>query len=360
MSRRDMSFLRLQDVGKHYGDHIVLSGISFDLKAHEIVCLLGPSGCGKTTTLLIIAGALRPDSGRVWINGEEASGPRSFIPPEKRRVGFVFQDYALFPHLTVMRNIAFGIRGSRAERRRRAEEELARFGMRDRAEFYPHMLSGGERQRVALARALAAEPVILLLDEPFASLDRQWREELREETIDILRQRGAACVFVTHDPEEACHVADRIILIEQGRPLQQGTAEELYENPNSVSAARFFGRVNQIEGVVSQGQVRCGAISIPTPHFMEGDKVDIVIRPEAFTRQKKDDCLEVEAYIRRISFLGHGSQLTLALDGIPQPLTAHLFGAVPAAIGSAIRLYLDLAKTHLFPAPAHEPHKHGD
>ena len=350
MSMPNMPFLRLQDVVKHYGDHIVLSGISFDVKEHEIVCLLGPSGSGKTTILLIIAGALRPDSGRVWICGREVSGPRILVPPEKRHVGFVFQDYALFPHLDARRNIAFGAQGSRAARHRRAEAELARFAIGDRAAFYPHMLSGGERQRVALARALAAEPIILLLDEPFASLDRQWREELREQTIDILRQRGAACVFVTHDPEEACHVADRIVLIENGRPLQQGAAEELYENPNSIAAARFFGKVNQIEGMVSEGRVRCGTISIPAPHFMEGDKVDIAIRPEAFSQQQNDNSPEIQAAIRRISFLGHHSQLTLAVEGIPQPVIAHLFEPVAALSGSAISLYLDLAKIHLFPA----------
>ena len=350
MSQRPASslFLRLQDIGKHYQDHIVLSGITFDLREHEIMCLLGPSGCGKTTTLLIIAGVLQPDAGRVWISGKEVVGPRVFVPPEKRRVGFVFQDYALFPHLTAAHNVAFGVRAPRGERRARALTELDRLGMGHLADSYPHQLSGGESQRVALARAMASDPDILLLDEPFSNLDRQWREVLREETADILRQRGAACIFVTHDPEEACIIADRIVLIDEGRILQQGTPEELYDKPTSIAAARFFGRVNLLSGIVSDGKVRCGNLIVPADDFPNGEQVQIAIRPEAFMCESKQDALAIEGYVRRVRSLGANSQLTLAVDGINELLTARPASKVEAAPGSSYRLYLDTDQIHIF------------
>ncbi len=350
MSQRSASslFLRLQDIGKHYQDHIVLSGITFDLREHEIVCLLGPSGCGKTTTLLIIAGVLQPDAGRVWIRGNEVVGPSAFVPPEKRRVGFVFQDYALFPHLTAAGNVSFGVRAPRNRRRERALTELDRLGIKHLAGFYPHMLSGGECQRVALARALASDPDILLLDEPFSNLDRQWREVLREETADILRQRGAACVFVTHDPEEACIVGDRIVLIDEGRILQQGTPEELYEAPASVAAARFFGRINLLSGIVSGRKVRCGNLVVPAEDFPDGERVQIAIRPEAFMVDDRADALTIEGYVRRVRSLGFHSQLTLAVDGIDEVLTARPSSRVLVEPGSSCRLYLKKDHIHIF------------
>ncbi len=350
VSRRLASslFLRLQDIGKHYQNNIVLSGITFDLREHEILCLLGPSGCGKTTTLLIIAGVLQPDAGRVWICGKEVVGPNAFLPPEKRRVGFVFQDYALFPHLTVEHNVAFGVRAARSRRRARAMTELARLGIEHLAGSYPHMLSGGESQRVALARALASDPNILLLDEPFSNLDRQWREILREETADILRQRGAACVFVTHDPEEACLVGDRIVLIDRGRILQQGTPHELYTSPASIAAARFFGRINLLSGIVSGSKVRCGNLAVPAADFSDGERVEIAIRPEAFLKEAKDSTLAIEGYVRRVRSLGAHSQLTLAVDGIDELLTARPAAKIDAAQGSPCRLYLNMEHVHIF------------
>ena len=363
ISQTQTPLLQLRDIGKKYENQEVLRGIEFALKAKEIICLLGPSGCGKTTTLLIIAGILKPDSGQVWICGKKVSGEKIYVPPEKRNIGFVFQNHALFPHLSVEKNIGFGAKGHHHYKKRRIEEEIERFGMQKFAKAYPHMLSGGESQRVALARALASDPDILLLDEPFSSLDRQWRESLREETVDILRQKGSACVFVTHDPEEACFVADHIILIDKGQILQQGKPDDLYAQPTSLSATRFFGRPNLTRAVVNNGQAYCGALSIPTPDFANGVFVDIAIRPEAFRLQGRPDMPNmpsVQAHIRLYRPMGAYSLLKLEIDGLDELLTAHVFehhgdGLSQNDIGTRHQFYLDISKIHIFKQnPSHK------
>jgi iron(III) transport system ATP-binding protein len=341
------SFLQLKQISKKYNDRLVLSDISFDQSAHEIICLLGESGSGKTTTLMLIAGIEQPDEGEIWIGGEKQSARDKFVPPEKRNVGFVFQDYALFPHLSVGRNVSFGIRGlRRPARKARALAELKRLGMETYIDSYPHQLSGGERQRVALARALAADPRILLLDEPFASLDKQWREYLREETIGLLRQRGSSCIFVTHDPEEACYVADRIILIDEGKILQQGSAAVLYNAPLSLKAMQFFGKVNAFQAQVIQGAARLEkgndfALPLADSRFSEGQRVMVAFRPEAVSLAPEGLALNTTTI--ETHFLGKITEFSLQLGA--QSLTAQVMGKPPAA---PHQFYLDPKAVHLF------------
>lgn len=347
VSEIEPASLRLKNISKKFDKHQILSGINFQLDNNEIICLLGASGCGKTTTLMLIAGIEKPDEGEVWIKGKKVSGGEKFVPPEKRNTGFVFQDYALFPHLTVERNVSFGIKGlRRTERKQRVWEELKRLGMESYTGAYPHQLSGGERQRIALARALAADPVILLLDEPFSGLDRHLREHLREESVAVLRERGVGCVFVTHDPEEACYVADRIVLIDEGRVLQQGKAKELYDNPNSLEVARLFGKVNHFKAQIIQGAARLGALAVPTNVASEGVGVEVVFRPEAISFTKTENSIALDVKLEESYFLGKNWELKLQMPNNGQKLTA----IVPASqlTENSHSFYLDLNSVHIF------------
>ncbi len=245
-----MKLLRAVELSKRFDGQHVVRGISFDLEAGEILAIIGPSGSGKTTTLRLIAGFERPDHGEVWFEARMLSGPGRHVPPESRGIGFVFQDYALFPHLTVLGNVTFGLKGlSARERRRRAEEVLDLVGLTLFAQRYPHELSGGQQQRVALARALAPKPKLILLDEPFSSLDAGLRESTREEVRSILKQTGTGAIMVTHDQEEALSFADRIAVIREGRLEQVGRPEEVYHHPATPFVARFLGNTNLVRGL---------------------------------------------------------------------------------------------------------------
>jgi len=250
-----MSTVRLDNVSKSFGQHRAVDALSLTVGAGELLAVLGPSGCGKTTLLRLIAGFERPDSGRIEIGGETVADGRVFVPPERRRVGMVFQDYALFPHLTVAGNVAFGLaRVPRRERRAKVRSVLELVGLQHRADSYPHELSGGERQRVALARALAPDPAVVLLDEPFSNLDETLRADLRREVEVILREAEATAILVTHDQEEALSLADRVAVMRAGRLVQIGTPEEVYARPASRWAAQFVGDVNVVPAV-ADGQL---------------------------------------------------------------------------------------------------------
>ena len=228
--------------GNGNGVREVLAGVDLEVGEGAVLAVLGPSGGGKTTLLRIVAGLDRPDAGRVEVLGREVDGPGVFVPPEARRVGLVFQDYALFPHFTALENAAFGVPGP--EGLRRAERALDLVGLSERAGQRPAELSGGEQQRVALARALAPRPAVLLLDEPFSNLDAALRTGVREEVAGLLRGLGATAVLVTHDREEAFALADRVALLIDGVVLRSGTPEELARDPGSRAAARFLGETN--------------------------------------------------------------------------------------------------------------------
>ena len=223
-----------------------MSDVALSVAAGEVLCLLGPSGCGKSTTLRLIAGIERPDRGEVAIDGVPVAAPGLSVPPEARGTGLMFQDFALFPHLTVAQNIAFGLSGPRAVRDARVAELLHRVDLPDYGPKAPHMLSGGEQQRVALARAVAPRPPVMLMDEPFSGLDNRLRDGIRDETLALLKEEGAAVLLVTHEPEEAMRMADQIALMRDGRIVQQGAPYNVYSAPVDRAAAAFFSAISTL------------------------------------------------------------------------------------------------------------------
>jgi iron(III) transport system ATP-binding protein len=273
--------LALEHVRHRYSGMVAVDDVSLSIAQGEILCLVGPSGCGKSTLLRIAAGLEALQRGTVRINGKVVADDTGCMPPERRGVGLVFQDYALFPHLNVIDNVRFGLSGRPAEQqRRRAMETLEQVGMSSYADHFPHALSGGQQQRVALARALAPNPAVLLLDEPFSGLDARLREQVRDETLHVLKRTGAATMLVTHDPEEAMFLADRIALMRAGKMVQLGSPVDLYNSPADGFAASFFGEVNRIDGTVRHGAVDTPVGRVPTD-LPEGSAAMVMIRPEA-------------------------------------------------------------------------------
>jgi iron(III) transport system ATP-binding protein len=307
--------LTFESVERRYGATMALAGVTLDVGAGEIVCLLGPSGCGKTTLLRLAAGLEKPSTGRVLINGLEVSGPARFVPPEERHVGLMFQDFALFPHLTILRNVAFGLKAMpRAEAKQIALQLLGRVGLEHMAGRFPHMLSGGEQQRVALARAIAPRPGVLLMDEPFSGLDVQLRHVMQEETLTLLRETRATSIIVTHDPEEAMRMADRIVVMKRGRIVQAGTAQALYEAPADLFVARLFSEINEIPGRVRAGRLDTPFGSAPAPGLPEGTAA------VAAVRQRSISLVPVgsgrAARVLDVKFLGDASVIELAVEGL--------------------------------------------
>ncbi|MDB5612382.1 MAG: transporter ATP-binding protein [Devosia sp.] len=262
------------------GNRVVLDQFSLSLRPGEIVCLLGESGSGKSTALRVAAGIQPVHGGAVRINGEIVSAPGTTTPPDRRGIGLMFQDFALFPHLTVIKNVLFGLRGlNRAGALGQARAALKRVGLADREADYPHMLSGGQQQRLALARSVAPRPSVLLLDEPFSSLDARMRESVREETLAVLRETNVTSLMVTHDPEEAMLLGDRVALLRHGRIAQIGTPAEVYRQPIDLSAARFFSPLSEVETSVSGAHAATPLGPVSTPGLADGTAVTVAIRP---------------------------------------------------------------------------------
>jgi iron(III) transport system ATP-binding protein len=273
--------LTLDQVTRRFGRVTALDKVSLDIAPGEIVALLGASGCGKTTLLRIAAGVDVQTSGRVLLDEREVSSTAVFVPPERRSVGLMFQDYALFPHLTALGNVMFGLTAlNRKARREEGLAALARVGLAHLADFYPHEISGGEQQRVALARAIVPRPGVLLMDEPFSGLDSRLRDSVRSDTLSILRETNSTAVIVTHDPEEAMRMADRIVLMRSGRIVQEGRGEDLYNRPNSLFVARFFSALNEMKGTVSSGRVTTAIAGFSCPGMSDGAKVIVAVRPQ--------------------------------------------------------------------------------
>ncbi len=277
-----MDALALEHVCHAFDEVLAVNDLSLTVGEGQLVCLLGPSGCGKTTALRVAAGLERLQKGRVLMDGRVMADGDRDVPPEARSVGLVFQDYSLFPHLSVLDNVAFGLRDLSSEaRRKRALEVLEQVGMAARAGGYPHTLSGGQQQRVALARALAPRPRVMLLDEPFSGLDSSLRHQIRDDTLHVLKESGTATLMVTHDPEEAMFMADKVALMRDGAAVQQGTPGELYFSPHDAFVASFFGEVNRLDGRIEAGHVPTPLGQICAPDLPEGAEVEILIRPEA-------------------------------------------------------------------------------
>jgi len=269
----------------------IIEDISLQADKGEIICLLGPSGCGKSTLLRIIAGLIPVDSGSVIINGNVFSSNDRMVEPHKRDVGFLFQDFALFPHLTVAENIGYGLSHLKSDAARELVIKLLKqTRMNGHAEKFPHQLSGGEQQRVALARARATHPNLLLLDEPFSGLDATLRKELAEETRDTLKKTSSTALVVTHDPEEAMLIADRIILMRNGQIVQSGKPSDIYHRPINGFAARFLGEVTSFEGQVVDEEVKTPIGIFGATSIADGTIVEVLIRPDAIkiTREEKN------------------------------------------------------------------------
>ncbi len=275
----------IKGLTKRYDDVAAVEGLELHVRPGELVALLGPSGCGKTTTLRLVAGFLKPEAGEIWVGERCLSSPTAVVPPERRRMAMIFQSYALWPHMTVAQNVAYGLRFKsvlRADRDRRVKDMLKVVQLEGYGSRYPGELSGGQQQRVAVARALVVEPEILLLDEPLSNLDANLREEMRFEIRRLHETFGITTLYVTHDQAEAMVISDRVAVLETGRVVQIGTAEELFERPRTRFVAEFIGKTNLIDGVavspnmVVRGQLR---LSVASADLKPGAPVAVSIRP---------------------------------------------------------------------------------
>lgn len=275
--------VRCRNLTKRFNGVVALDGITLEVRAGEFFCLLGSSGSGKTTLLRLIAGLERPETGAISIGNRAVAGPGAWVPPEQRGVGMVFQDFALFPHLDVRRNVAFGMPRV-ADPGSRVRELLELVGLTGLESRFPFELSGGQQQRVALARTLAGEPGIIALDEPFSNLDAGLRRKLREDVRDILTKCGCTVIYVTHDQEEALSLSDRVAVMHAGRILQVDTPRNVYERPSSRKVAELTGEANLLPGLARNGEVRCelGSFALDRPAMPAG-AVEVMIRPENLT-----------------------------------------------------------------------------
>jgi iron(III) transport system ATP-binding protein len=299
------SAIALDAVDKSFGRAVALLGLSLRVEDGEFHTILGPSGCGKTTALRVIAGFETPDRGTVSIKGSQVAGPGIFVAPENRRVGMVFQEFALFPHLNVAANIGYGV-GDPTDRRRRVAELLGLVGMTEYESRFPHELSGGEQQRVAVARALAPRPRVILLDEPFSNLDASLRVRVRNEIKEILKQAQTTVLFVTHDQEEALSLSDRVSVMREGTVVQAGTPAALYRRPADAWTARFLGDADFLTARAEEGSVRTPYGSFPSD--ATGD-VEVMVRPESVVLFPGDD-----AQVIKREFFGHDQLVTVELS----------------------------------------------
>ncbi|WP_412051820.1 MULTISPECIES: ABC transporter ATP-binding protein [unclassified Hoeflea] len=315
--------LAFEDIHHAYGEQQTLHGVTLAAEPGEVLCLLGPSGSGKTTLLRIAAGIERMSRGRLFLNDREIAGPEINLPPERRGIGLMFQDFALFPHLTILDNVRFGLTAlSSADAKREAMAALDRVGMVHYADNYPHALSGGEQQRVALARALAPRPAVLLMDEPFSGLDSRLKDSVRAETLAILREARATAVVVTHDAEEAMRMGDRIALLRDGALVQVGTAEDLYHRPASLFAAGFFSEINVFDGIVEGGIAQTPVGPVKAPGHSDGTEVAIAVRLPGLEVTETPCGVPARVVARR--FLGVEELVTLVVAGGENPIDARI------------------------------------
>ncbi len=353
---------RLQATGltRVFGGRPVVDDVSLTLAAGQVTCLLGPSGCGKSTTLRMIAGVERADAGTVTIDGVPMAGPGLHRPPEARGIGLMFQDFALFPHLTVAQNIGFGLRGDKAARQARVDELLERVTLTGFGPKHPHQLSGGEQQRVALARALAPRPRVMLMDEPFSGLDNRLRDGIRDTTLEVLKDEGAAVLLVTHEPDEAMRMADEIALMRDGRIVQRGAPYNVYNAPHDKAAAAFFSDINVIRGISHGALTETPFGTFLTPGHSDGAAVDIVIRPQHlkidFDRAGRGpnptvpDGTPARGRVIRSRYLGRESLVDFAMDFEDARLTASVPGVFLPKPGAVLWLMIRRDRCFVYPA----------
>ena len=311
------NILTIQKLSKKFGEHFAVNQASWSAQSGQIICLLGHSGCGKTTMLRLIAGLETPTEGSIQLEKEILWDPYQQVLAEERNIGFVFQDYALFPHLSVLENVMFGLKKlPKHERHTIAKNALKHVSMSHHINSYPHTLSGGEQQRIALARALAPQPHVLLMDEPFSNLDHRLRDQIRQSTIDILKQTSTTTIIVTHDPEEALQIADQIILMHQGRIIQSGTPKQLYFQPKTLFAARYFSNLNEISTQKQDQQLHTvfGNISVPKHLTTSTNDIHCYFRPNQLRVGRTKTNTSIAAKIISSSFLGYSQLLRLKTE----------------------------------------------
>ena len=272
--------LEIRNLVRSYAGRRVVDGVSLSIQPGQVTCLLGPSGCGKSTTLRMIAGVEMQDSGEIYVDGALICDTKFRVPPERRAIGLMFQDFALFPHLSVAGNVAYGLSGTREEKRARVEEMLDRVVMSRYIDMFPHQLSGGEQQRIALARALAPRPRIMLMDEPFSGLDNRLRDGIRDETLAILKEEDTGVLLVTHEPDEAMRMADEIALMRDGVIVQRGAPYNVYTRPVDRASVAFFSDANRLRSKVEGALAMTPFGRFLAPGVPDGTEVDIVFRPQ--------------------------------------------------------------------------------
>ncbi len=340
--------LTFEHVSRYFSNDPAVHNFNLNIDPGEIICLLGPSGCGKSTLLRMAAGIDRPTNGRILLNNRELSGPSTFVPPEKRNIGLMFQDFALFPHLTILDNVAFGLKSlGAAEAKKEARTSLDRVGLLRYAEDYPHILSGGQQQRVALARAIAPRPSVLLMDEPFSGLDARLRESMREETLAILHETRATCIVVTHQSEEAMRMGDRIVVMKDGQMVQAGSAEALYSQPANLFVARMFSDINEIDCVVKKGSVDTPLGVFPAGTLSDNEKAILCVRQNAITLVEPES--KFNGRIVRRKFLGDKALLEVVVDGLDAPLLVQMKQTDICNDKKEVGIELDEGSILLFP-----------
>ena len=345
-----MISLKVKQLSKYFGDHIAVNNVSFSLDKGQIACLLGPSGCGKTTLLRTIAGFEEIREGEIWLENDKVSTPHKTIAPESRQVGMVFQDFALFPHLSIEDNIGFGIQKmKRAEKTRRISALMELINLSQLAQRYPHELSGGQQQRVALARALAPKPKLLLMDEPFSSMDVELREELARDVRVILKKEGTTAILVTHDQHEAFAMTDAIGVMNKGRLIQWDSGYNLYHKPANEFVADFIGQGVFLDGtVVDKNTVKtelADLIGAVPDGCQSGCPVRVLVRPDDIIH---DDNSPRTATIKQRNFRGASYIYTLELESGTEILSL-VHSHHNHAIGEQLGIKLEIDHLVIFP-----------
>lgn len=351
--------LEVTDLCRSFDGREVVSHVSLSIRPGQVTCLLGPSGCGKSTTLRIIAGVEQQTSGTVIVDGRMVSADDIHLPPEARSVGLMFQDFALFPHLSVGGNIGFGVTGTKPERHARVGELLERVGLAGYQHKFPHQLSGGEQQRVALARAVAPRPKVMLMDEPFSGLDNRLRDGIRDETLSILKDEGTAVLLVTHEPDEAMRMADQVALMRGGKIVQQGAPYNVYNAPVDRAAAAFFSEINTVRGTVHGALTDTPFGQFLAPGVPDGQEVEILIRPQhiridfdragAGPRPTPVDGTPARGIVQRARFMGRESLVEFKMDADGSILKATVPAVFLPKAGMALWLSIRRDRCYVFP-----------
>ena len=350
--------LEIRNLTRSFAGRRVVDDVSLSVMPGQVTCLLGPSGCGKSTTLRMIAGVEMQDSGEIYVDGALVCDTVFRVPPERRKIGLMFQDFALFPHLSVGKNVAFGIFGSKDEKRARAQEMLDRVDLGGFIDSYPHNLSGGEQQRVALARALAPRPRIMLMDEPFSGLDNRLRDGIRDETLALLKEEDTAVLLVTHEPEEAMRMADEIALMREGQIVQQGAPYNVYNRPVDRAAVAFFSDSNVIRAEVQGALAMTPFGRFLAPGVPDGTDVDIVFRPQhvridfdraAAPAPTPKEGTPARAEVVRSRFMGHESLVEFRLQDGGEILKATVPNVFLPTPGTGMYLRVPRDRCFVFP-----------